>query len=503
MSAESPSTEPAVPALSPPLFPRPEELVEIILCHVEDRRDLLSLALTSKLFRRIIIPSILDYNYIRCDPRRIDVWQLLASRPHYAARTRTLELINELGGSKPYYWANRGGIPYCNDVVRCKPITPVESIIPSSSPRDFDPPRKREAYEKSVVALARAIKLMTCLRRFRWSCQLPMTPAFQVLFKILGLGNDLDEFYFDFMDDWDTILPNKYNIGLPVRINPISTVYFMIRPDDCDFVVIWERAHWPFLVELTLEASINLVPEFPDDISLSAESDYYYDASEESPFATFLHNHQNIQRLRVCTDRNHPGFIQPQSVPGLRSLVLGSPFNVGPLGDWFPLDDAQQMDYLECAIAAKCLPTIQTMTSLRVLNVLSIKFSVFERLVEAAPHIQQLCIPYGSWYNPTRVEACLLADITVSCLLKLEQLVQLEGGFVVRGSDLFQTEYLINKLMGHKRLVYIDYLTREQWKLALKEAALRESFEIQLPRVTVPDIRESAGFYIQNTVPIC
>ncbi|KAF8515126.1 hypothetical protein BU17DRAFT_68071 [Hysterangium stoloniferum] len=492
MSAESPSTEPAVPALSPPLFTRAEELVEIILCHVEDRRDLLSLALTSKLFRRIIIPSVLDYNHIRCDPRRIDVWQLLASRPHYAARTRTLELINELGGSKPYYWANRGGIPYCNDVVRCKPITPVESIIPSFSPRDFDPPRKREAYEKSVVALAGAIKPMTRLRRFRWSCQLPVTRAFRVLFKILGLRNDLDEFYFDFMDDWDAILPNKYNIGLPVRINPISTVYFMIQPDDCDLVVIWERAHWRFLVEFTLEARINLVPEFPDD--LFAESDYYYDASEESPFATFLHNHQNIQRLRVCT---------PQSVPGLRSLVLGSPFNVGPLGDWFPLDDAQQMDYLECAIAAKCLPTIQTMTSLRVLNVLSIKFSVFERLVEASPHIQQLCIPYGSWYNPTRVEACLLADTTVSCLVKLEQLVQLEGGFVVRGSDLFQTEYLINKLMGHKRLVYIDYLTREQWSLALKEAALRESFEIQLPRVTVPDIRESAGFYIQNTVPIC
>ncbi|KAF8501820.1 hypothetical protein BU17DRAFT_25763, partial [Hysterangium stoloniferum] len=88
-------------------FTLPQELVDIILSHVEDRRDLLSLALTSKSFKAIIVPSWLDFIHIRCDSRRIHIWQSLASRPHLAARTRALELINELGGSEQYFWPNR------------------------------------------------------------------------------------------------------------------------------------------------------------------------------------------------------------------------------------------------------------------------------------------------------------------------------------------------------------------------------------------------------------
>jgi len=43
-----------------PIFTCPEEIVVIIVSHIEERYDLLNLALTSKRFRRIIIPSFLD-----------------------------------------------------------------------------------------------------------------------------------------------------------------------------------------------------------------------------------------------------------------------------------------------------------------------------------------------------------------------------------------------------------------------------------------------------------
>ncbi|KAF8515129.1 hypothetical protein BU17DRAFT_93828 [Hysterangium stoloniferum] len=533
MSVTCPSTEPAVPACNRPLFTLPEEVVVMIISHIEDRCDLMSLAQVSEDFHRIIVPEWLNYIHIRCDPLRIDIWQYIASNPHLAARIRSLELINELIGTEEYSWSACRAIPRCNDIEHCKSITYFPSIIPSFPPVFFNPSGKREAYEESMLALADAVKHMTHLRCFRWGFGLPVGYAFESLLKSFGQRNDMDEFYFDLGNHNLEEFLFEEEITVPVNLPPISPLgkfpnittfcltinnvpwhhesdslvdwiiqfktlkhlhlRFKPEPDNFDFLVIWQRAYWPSLVELTLEEDIIL---FPDDDS--ALGDYLHNSSEESPFTTFLQNHQTIQRLRIRTLNNYSRFIQLQTLTQLHSLVFG--FHVGPFGNGFSLDIAQQIEYLECSISPQCLPTIQAMTSLRVFNALYMDLEVFKHFVEAAPPIQHLHIPYAMWNNPARIEPYHLADTVVSCLFKLKDLVRLEGEFVAMDEecDLFQTQYLINKIMEHESLVYIDSLTREQWNLALKEAALRESFEIHLPCVTLPDIREYAGFYIKN-----
>ncbi|KAF8515127.1 hypothetical protein BU17DRAFT_68072 [Hysterangium stoloniferum] len=533
MSVTCPSTEPAVPAFNRPLFTGPVEVVVMIISHIEKHCDLWSLAHVSKVFYDIIVPEWLDYIHIRCDPLRIDIWQSITSQPHLGARTRTLELINERVASEHYSWSACKAIPYCQDFDNCNSITSFPYIIPSFSPEYLNLPIKREVYEKSVLALADALKHMTRLRCFRWGSELPVAYAFEPLFNSFGQRNDMDEFYFDLGDDvWGLPLIHDDKLTV-VNLPPISPLgkfcnittfcltidnvpwhhesdslvdwiiqfttlkhlqlNFLPKPGNFDFLVIWQRAHWPSLVELTLEADIKLFPEFP------AFGDYFHNPNEESPFTTFLHNHQTIQRLQIRTLKNYSGFIQPQTLSRLRSLVLGFKSHVGPFRNGFPLDIAQQIEYLECSISAECLPTLQAMTSLRVFNALCMDLEVFERFVEAAPHIQHLHIPYAMWYNSSLIEPCHLADRLVSCLFKLNHLVRLEGKFVVNERcDLFQTQYLISKIMEHTSLVYIDSLTREQWNLALKEAAVRERFEIHLPCVTIPDIKEYAGFYIKN-----
>ncbi|KAF8510283.1 hypothetical protein BU17DRAFT_70111 [Hysterangium stoloniferum] len=540
MSVTCPSTEPAVPAFNQPLFTCPVEVLVMIISHIEDRCDLMSMAQVSEDFHRIIVSKWLDYIHIRCDPLRIDIWQRIASNPYLAARTRSLEIINESVGPEEYNWSACKATPYCNNSEHCRCNTSFPSIIPSFSPPYLDPFVTREAYEKSVLVLGDALKHMTRLRCFRWGLQLPVGYALESLLKSFGKRNDMDEFYLNLghhdsgpvpFEDDDITGPVNLPLISPLGKFPNITTFcltinqvpwhhesdslvdwivqftalkhlqliFEPKPDNFDLLVIWQRAYWPSLVELTLEADIKLFPEFTDDYAPWG-GPYFHNPCEESPFSTFLRKHQTIERLRIRTQTNYSGFIQPQTLSRLRSLVLGFVSRASPFDNGFPLDIAQQIEYLECSISAASLPTLLAMTSLRVFNALSMDLEVFERFVEAAPHIQHLHIPYAMWYDYSLIEPSHLADRVVSCLLKLNHLVQLEADFTVNGGDcdLFHIQYLINKIMEHKSLVYINSLTREQWKLALKEAALSESFQIFLPCATLPDIRESAGFYIKN-----
>ncbi|KAF8515122.1 hypothetical protein BU17DRAFT_93814 [Hysterangium stoloniferum] len=183
MSATNPSTEPAVPTCKQPLFTRPREVVDIIVSHIEECRDLLGLALVSKFFRNMIIPSILNVIHIRCDPRRINVWQWLASKPYLTARMWTLELIDEL---VPEHLGYCRATPECDDLARCKAMTPLDAILPSFLPKKFEPPTNQNDYENSVLALATAVMHMAHLRRFRWSDNLLITSAVESLLLTLG-----------------------------------------------------------------------------------------------------------------------------------------------------------------------------------------------------------------------------------------------------------------------------------------------------------------------------
>ncbi|KAF8530444.1 hypothetical protein BU17DRAFT_79219 [Hysterangium stoloniferum] len=444
------------PKCNDSLFTHPEEVVVIIVSHIEQRRDLLSLALTSKVFHRIIIPEFLN-NHIR----------------------------------------------------------------------------KREFYDECVSLLATAIKCMTRLRCFRWSEDLPLAHTFKSLSISLEQRNDIDEFYFGLRQDsplivlgvtlWMPVklepilplanLPNVTTLGLTIdnvpwqddkwhnlfrdwiiQLTKLKHLRLAFRMDDDHFdsVVIFQHAYWPSLVELSLEGHICLFP--------STESSYLHNARDENQFTTFLHKHPNLERLRLLTDDGGSCF-KPQTVSRLRSLVLDRFRSYAkPLCDWFALDNAQQIQYLKCSVTAKCLPNLQAMTSLCVFNVIEMDLEIFHCCVEAVPSLQQLHIPYQSWYmqSSTPHDSRYVANTVVNSLLKLKLLLQLEGGFIIHGIDVSENQYLIKRIMEHERLRHIDSFTREEWDWMLEDATFRQCFDVQFgPRVPVPDIEESAGFYIK------
>jgi len=281
---------------------------------------------------------------------------------------------------------------------------------------------------------------MTHLRRFRWNEQLPFAYAFDSLFISLGQQNNMDEFHFALgqesddqccrFDEEEMWIPVKFRSLSPLEnLHNITTFSLSVCdakwPDDesglvqdwmmqftnlkhlqlnfrgnCsgfDFSVICERAHWPSLVELSLH-DVDIFPIIPE--TTLPENYYDYDTRDADQFATFLHNHPTLERLYIVTDDDYRGFIQPQTVTQLRTLVLkGRYYPAVPLGNWFPQDISQQIQYLECSISADTLPVLRSMTSLRVFDAIDMDVEIFQHVVEAVPHIQQLRIPYWQWYR--------------------------------------------------------------------------------------------------------
>jgi hypothetical protein len=72
----------------------PKEIMLAILEEVDEPRDLLSLALCSHSFKRIIIPRHLSLRHIRHDHKKASLWKYLVDRPVIAARLRKLEVVD-------------------------------------------------------------------------------------------------------------------------------------------------------------------------------------------------------------------------------------------------------------------------------------------------------------------------------------------------------------------------------------------------------------------------
>ncbi|KAF8495102.1 hypothetical protein BU17DRAFT_103659 [Hysterangium stoloniferum] len=456
MSVTCPSTEPAVPAFNQPLFTCPVEVLVMIISHIEDRCDLMSMAQVSEDFHRIIVSKWLDYIHIRCDPLRIDIWQRIASNPYLAARTRSLEIINESVGPEEYNWSACKATPYCNNSEHCRCNTSFPSIIPSFSPPYLDPFVTREAYEKSVLVLGDALKHMTRLRCFRWGLQLPVGYALESLLKSFGKRNDMDEFYLNLGHHDSGPVPfEDDDITGPVNLPLISPVpwhhesdslvdwivqftalkhlqlIFEPKPDNFDLLVIWQRAYWPSLVELTLEADIKLFPEFTDDYAPWG-GPYSTTHAKRAP-SHLPPQASTIERLRIRTQTNYSGFIQPQTLSRLRSLGTWLRIPCQPFRQRVPLDIAQQIEYLECSISAASLPTLLAMTSLRVFNAL-LWIWRYSNVLLRLPHTSNTFIFLTRCgYSYSLIEPSHLADRVVSCLLKLNHLVQLEADFTVNG----------------------------------------------------------------------
>jgi len=70
----------------------PPDVQLCIIEEVDSPKDLLSLALTSKYYYRLIVPAHIQSRILRIPVQRADVWATLASRKHLCERIRILDL---------------------------------------------------------------------------------------------------------------------------------------------------------------------------------------------------------------------------------------------------------------------------------------------------------------------------------------------------------------------------------------------------------------------------
>ncbi|GJJ12807.1 hypothetical protein Clacol_007052 [Clathrus columnatus] len=124
-----------------------------IAYELDSPKDLLSLALTSRIFKDQIIPSHLEYRDICCDLRRESVWKFLANHPRLARGIRSVELVNER-----FLWDSHA-------TVRLPQI--LENILFDYWSEDYGAPTTDE----NITMFRDSLSHMTFLRKFIWQQQ--------------------------------------------------------------------------------------------------------------------------------------------------------------------------------------------------------------------------------------------------------------------------------------------------------------------------------------------
>lgn len=130
------------------------ELVESICLDIPNPRDLLSFALTCKTICEVVIPDHLELRHIRCDFRRVSLWEELVQFPAVASRIVSLELISEHTST-------------------LDPIRPTHSKLILTHDFELDAwgskcPLFNVDYARGMQSLTSALQTMVNLSRFHW-----------------------------------------------------------------------------------------------------------------------------------------------------------------------------------------------------------------------------------------------------------------------------------------------------------------------------------------------
>jgi hypothetical protein len=142
----------------------PRETLEEIVDWIDSRHDLYRLALTARVFNRIISPRHIQYRDIRCRLDTNTVWQQFGTDRSLARNVRSIEIQREEWAFE-YQWPDALQIP--------------ESLRPPELPvlgRDITQESldKQRGFELQLIA---AIKNMTNLASFAWNRAPPLVDS--------------------------------------------------------------------------------------------------------------------------------------------------------------------------------------------------------------------------------------------------------------------------------------------------------------------------------------
>lgn len=77
------------------LTKQPNEILDMIVFHIDSRKDLLALGTTCQRLYSVVFPRHFDYRYLRVKPSSVNVWRHLIAHPLLACNVRELYIMDE------------------------------------------------------------------------------------------------------------------------------------------------------------------------------------------------------------------------------------------------------------------------------------------------------------------------------------------------------------------------------------------------------------------------
>lgn len=127
----------------------PLEILDQLALALEDPHDLLSLSLTCKTWKRIILPSHIEFRCIRCTLNELWLWKLLSQKQHLASGIRKLAILS------PANSAMNKSVPRSTQIIAQKQNTTLTKLT-------------EEEETPAIKCVIRAIEYMVHLQEFCW-----------------------------------------------------------------------------------------------------------------------------------------------------------------------------------------------------------------------------------------------------------------------------------------------------------------------------------------------
>ncbi|GJJ12816.1 hypothetical protein Clacol_007061 [Clathrus columnatus] len=341
-------------------MPYPEKLSvhtiwDEIACYIDSTKDLLSLALTCQAFKELVIPDHLEYRYICCDLRRLDVWRFLESRPRLAKGVQTLELVYEPDANirVPHIFDNIPNMLHYN-----VPVT-----------------------VENMMLFRNSLSHMIFLKSFRWiqgyapiqeisdifhvlTDKAPLLAAFSVGFYWLGSQMD-DQLQLDDNSIWTLRNLTKVAIDHPGRAAIQMILSFCPDIEDLSLSEVSSTSTFYLMKHANLTRLRRLHLWSDDSSSIPANPDIHEDLT--MIIAPFLDRHTNLESLHLTLtlfDVITPNQ-QSSCLPKLWSI--GSDHNSSILTSFLSDNVLSRLVHWQCPIGTINVDTLPLMDKLETL----------------------------------------------------------------------------------------------------------------------------------------
>ncbi|KAF8522605.1 hypothetical protein BU17DRAFT_86875 [Hysterangium stoloniferum] len=400
-------SSPPPPQPSATLANLPDQTLDRLLCEIDHPRDLLALALTSRIFNEIVFgpQSHMNFRWIICDPRRKHMWKELSQNPHLAARIRRVELVMEAAG----------------DLIHVPDLPCNDDMLDEQEQCSWDDNRE---LSNRMVVLADALRVMTRLERFCWGTRFKPDLGFHVV--ATAVANNclsLHELQIEYLQD--LLTPNREAVSFsrisePLwRISNLTSCSMSILEEICEYLpdhvislmdVLVARspdledlelnlkgmapfpvpqllsAHWPKLRRLTITGILQLY-----EYNIATDN-----TAKAAVFMNFLSRHPLLEALAIPYEHVSAvpeGCFNINTTPNLTSLSLAPQMRPQGLTGVIHPDVARRLTHVSIAFTGKCLRVVREFKSLQSINVMDPDAITLMSLAKLIPNIKRLsCI---------------------------------------------------------------------------------------------------------------